>query len=156
MEENKYKLAIVPDYKKTVARIIVLVLLLLVPFIFFTTALNMDWINLNSISVKISVPLYILFVISATLFLALKSCTIDMITLKEDAIESERFGEIKYRQIERYQRFDRAIFPYCLLSFRNGKKWSLAPFKKKSAEAQKSFQAFVKDFEEKVNLTNRR
>jgi hypothetical protein len=38
MEENKYKLAIVPDYKKTVARIIVLVLLLLVPFIFFTTA----------------------------------------------------------------------------------------------------------------------
>ena len=148
--EEKFRLAITPNYSKVIWKIIALLICAILPIILFGVLLEKEVISPSTIRFEIVFPLYIISVGLTIYFIIRKTYFIDTVTITNTSLQIPKLRNITFREIKRYKSYTIRGFTSYIISTKEGKKIAFGPTNNFSISADKTFRQFIIVFETKI------
>jgi hypothetical protein len=149
--ENEYRLAITPNYVKTIWKYVLLVICAIIPVILFGISLEKELINVSSIKLELVVPLYLIAVVATTVLVSRKTFFTDTVTLSDYSIEIPKMKNLNFDEITNYKTITILGFSTYFTTSQKGEKIAISPANNFSRTSDKIFRQFVSEFERKAD-----
>lgn len=150
--ENKFELAVTPDYRKVIRSVIILMLTcVILPPALFGISLEYKWLNPANFRFDLVLPIYIGAVALITLLVISKTSFKDTITLTEKSLIIPKLRAIDYSEISINKQFTAKGYSSYIVTLKDGKKLAFAPRSNFSNSAEKAFRDFVLALEKKLD-----
>jgi hypothetical protein len=149
--KQEFTLAITPNYGKTILKIVVLFLVMIVPLGLLGILAANEIIDPKNINFGLILPLYLFGVAIGTFFVIRKTHFKDTVVLTDHSLEIPKLTTIAFDEIAAHKVFTAANIPSYIITLKNGKKIAFGSTDNYSDEASKEFADFIEIFKEKFD-----